>query len=85
MKDTEMPHSAKATKWSNMLTYISVLVIVGTEAYALAIALAWALGGYLELGSEITLVLYGLAFMAATAVMYKFAQMAYGVDESSSG
>jgi hypothetical protein len=36
---------------------------------------SWALGGYLELGSEITLVLYGLAF----------AQIAYGVDESSSG
>ena len=74
-----MPRAA--SKSSNMLTYISVLVIVGTEAYALAFALAWALGGYFELSDGITLFLYGIAFIAGTAVMYKFAGMAYGVDE----
>jgi hypothetical protein len=67
--------------WSSKLTYVSVLIIVGTEAYGIALALAWALGGYLELGQSITTVLYGIGFVIATGVMYQFARMSYGLDE----
>ena len=32
--------------WGNMLTYVSVLILVGTEVYGVAFATAWALGGF---------------------------------------
>jgi hypothetical protein len=46
---TNMPPQAhRPTNWSNMLTYISVLILVGTEIFGIALAGAWAIGGLFE-------------------------------------
>ena len=66
--------------WGNMLTYVSVLILVGTEVYGVALATAWALGGFFELGDAITNALYGIMAVFATYVMYVFGRKAYGVD-----
>jgi len=48
---TNMPSQARRpTNWSHMLTYISVLILVGTEIFDIAFARAWAIGGLFELG-----------------------------------
>jgi hypothetical protein len=39
------------------LTYISVLILVGTEIFGIALAGAWAIGGLFELGDTITMAL----------------------------
>jgi hypothetical protein len=84
--ETTVPNRApakhtRASGVSNMLTYVSVLIIVGTELYGIAFAFAWAIGGFFELGSTITNALYFFSFAAVTWAMYVFAKTAYGVDE----
>jgi hypothetical protein len=64
-----------------MLTYISVLILVGTEIYGVALAFAWAVAGYFEFPQFATIALYVISGAAATWVMYKFGQSAYGVDD----
>jgi hypothetical protein len=68
-----------------MLTYVSVLILVGTEVYGIALAAAWAVGGLFELGDTITNVLYAAAAVLATYSMYVFGRKAYGVDASLEG
>jgi hypothetical protein len=44
----------------NLVTVVSVLILIGTEVFGVALAGAWALGGLFELGPTITYVLMGL-------------------------
>lgn len=63
-----------------MVTYVSVLILVGAEVYGVALALAWALGGFFELGDTVTYALYAIAAAVASYVMLIFGRRAYGVD-----
>jgi threonine/homoserine efflux transporter RhtA len=68
---TNMPSQARRpTNWSNMLTYISVLILVGTEIFGIALAGAWAIGGLVELGDSTTMALYVLFGAGAVWAMY---------------
>lgn len=44
----------------NVLTVLSVMVLVGTEVFGAALAAGWALAGMLELGQEVGYALMGL-------------------------
>jgi hypothetical protein len=74
-----MPTTKRKT--SNMVTYVSVLILVGTEIYGVAFAFAWAIAGYLELPQSATIALYIVSGIAATWIMYQFGRSAYGVDD----
>jgi hypothetical protein len=79
---TNMPSQARRpTNWSNMLTYISVLILVGTEIFGIALAGAWAIGGLFELGDSVTMALYVISGAGAVWAMYVFGKRAYGVDD----
>jgi hypothetical protein len=68
---TNMPSQARRpTNWSHMLTYISVLILVGTEIFGIALAGAWAIGGLVELGDSTTMALYVLFGAGAVWAMY---------------
>ena len=71
---------ASRSKWRNLSTYVSILLLVGTEIYAIAIGAAWAMGGLFDLGNAITIGLYVLCIGTATWAMYAFARRAWGVD-----
>jgi uncharacterized membrane protein len=71
---------AGGSKWRNLSTYVSILLLVGTEIYAIAIGAAWAMGGMFDLGTAITIGLYVLCLGTATWAMYAFARRAWGVD-----
>ena len=66
--------------WRNLLTVISVTVLVGTEVLAAALAGGWALAGLLDQGP-----LVEYAFMAAFTVlglwgMTKFVRSALAIE-----
>ena len=44
--------------WPNLITAVSVMILIGTEVFAVAAGGAWALGGLYELGDTITNALY---------------------------
>jgi hypothetical protein len=44
----------------NLITIISVLILVGTEVFGVALAGGWAIAGLFELGPTVAYVLMGL-------------------------
>jgi len=56
--------------WTNLLTVVSVLILIGTEVFGVALAAGWALAGLFELGDTVGHVLMGLFSLAALYVVY---------------
>jgi uncharacterized membrane protein len=48
------------TNWRNLVTLISIMVLIGTEVFGVAIAAGWAIGGWLEMGAVVGYILMGL-------------------------
>ena len=46
--------------WRNLVTVLSVLILIGAEVFGLAVAAGWALAGLFELGDVISYVLMAL-------------------------
>jgi uncharacterized membrane protein len=46
--------------WRNLITVISVTILVGTEILGVALASGWAIAGLFELGDQVSYVLMGL-------------------------
>jgi hypothetical protein len=63
-----------------MVTYVSILILVGTEFYGVALAAAWAMAAFFGLGDTVTYGLYVLGAAAATYGIFLFARGIYGVD-----
>jgi membrane protein implicated in regulation of membrane protease activity len=64
----------------NLIVWLSVGVLVGTEVLGATFAAAWAIGGLLELPSAFQIALYAVALVAAVAVMVPFMRRAAQVD-----
>ena len=48
------------SNWRNLITIISVLILIGTEVFGVALAGGWALAGLFELGETAAYILMGL-------------------------
>jgi hypothetical protein len=55
--------------WTHVATIVSVMVLVGTEVFAAALAGGWALAGLLELGDVVGHALMAAFSLAALYVM----------------
>jgi hypothetical protein len=66
--------------WRNVIVWLSVGILIGTEVFAAALAAAWAAGGLMELGPALQYGLYAVAFAAAAAIMIPFMRRAALVD-----
>ena len=44
----------------NLITIVSVLILIGTEVFGVALSAGWAIAGLFELGDAIAYVLMGL-------------------------
>ncbi|HEX2553563.1 MAG TPA: hypothetical protein VHL98_07680 [Microvirga sp.] len=44
----------------NLITIVSVLILIGTEVFGVALAAGWAIAGLFELGPTMAYVLMGL-------------------------
>ncbi|MBD8908865.1 hypothetical protein [Methylorubrum zatmanii] len=55
----------------NLITILGLMVLVGTEVFAAAIAAGWALAGLLDLGDRVGHVLMGVFSLVAGWIMLK--------------
>src|SRR5215211_4354918 len=56
--------------WTNLLTIVSVLILIGTEVLGVALAAGWAIAGMFELGDTVGHVLMGLFSLLALYAVY---------------
>ena len=52
--------SSSRINWSNFVTVVSVLILVGAEVFGVALAGGWAIAGLFELGQTVGYVLMAL-------------------------
>lgn len=55
--------------WRNLITVVSVLILVGAEVLAVAAAAGWAVAGLFDLGDTVGRVLMGLFSLGGFYVM----------------
>ena len=64
----------------NLITIVSMMVLVGTEVFAVAIAAGWALAGIFELGDTVGHVLMALFSLCAAWVMLQLWRRATSIE-----
>lgn len=68
----------RPNNWRNLATIVSVMVLVGTEVFGVALAAGWALAGMLDLGETVGYVLMGvfsLCGLYAMALLWRRSTM----------
>ena len=60
MEMSSLAQERKGLNAGNLLTVVSVMILVGAEVFAVALAAGWAIAGLLELGDVIAYALMGL-------------------------
>lgn len=64
----------------NAVTILSMMVLVGTEVFAVAIAAGWALAGLFDLGDRVGHVLMGLFSLFAVWIMLQLWRRATSIE-----
>ncbi|MCJ2084108.1 hypothetical protein [Methylobacterium sp. J-090] len=64
----------------NLITIVSMMVLVGTEVFAVAIAAGWALAGIFELGDTVGHVLMAVFSLFAAWVMLQLWRRATSIE-----
>ncbi len=59
------------TNWRNLITIISIMILIGTEVFGVAIAAGWAIAGLFELGDIVGYVLMGLFSVFGAWILLK--------------
>jgi hypothetical protein len=59
MEQATVAHATR-TNWRNLITIISIMILIGTEVFGVAIAAGWAIAGMFELGDIVGYALMGL-------------------------
>ena len=60
---------AKSTNWRNVVTIVSIMILVGAEVFGVAIAAGWAIAGLFELGNLVGYALMGLFSLFAIYIL----------------
>ena len=60
---------ANGTNWRNLLTVVSIMILVGAEVFGVAISAGWAIAGLFELGDYVGYFLIGLFSLFALYVL----------------
>ena len=64
----------------NLVTIVSLMILVGTEVFAAAIAAGWALAGLLDLGDTAGHVLMGVFSLLAAWIMLQLWRRATSIE-----
>ncbi|GJE62082.1 hypothetical protein MPOCJGCO_4211 [Methylobacterium trifolii] len=64
----------------NLITILSMMVLVGTEVFAVAIAAGWALAGLFDLGDHVGHVLMGVFSLFAAWIMLQLWRRAVSIE-----
>ena len=60
---------ANDTNWRNLITVVSIMILVGAEVFGVAISAGWAIAGLFELGDIVGYILIGLFSLFALYVL----------------
>jgi hypothetical protein len=69
--------------WQNLLTVVSVLILIGTEVFGVAFAGGWAIAGLFELGDQVGYVLMALFSLGGAVAMVSLWRRAVQIDPIS--
>ena len=58
-----------STRTRNLVTIVSVMILVGTEVFGVALAAGWAIAGLFELGETVRYVLMAVFSLAGIYMM----------------
>ncbi len=58
-----------ANRTRNLVTIVSVMILVGTEVFGVAFAAGWAIAGLFELGQTVSYALMGLFSLGGLYLM----------------
>ncbi len=58
-----------STRTRNLVTIVSVMILVGTEVFGVALAAGWAIAGLFELGETVRYALMGLFCLVGLYLM----------------
>ncbi|WP_046861657.1 hypothetical protein [Microvirga massiliensis] len=72
--------SGQSIHWPQVITWVSLGILVGTEVVGMIFAAAWAVGGLMELGPTLQYALYAVALASSVAVMVPFMRHAARVE-----
>lgn len=64
----------------SLITILGLMVLVGTEVFAAAIAAGWALAGLFELGDRVGHVLMGVFSLGAAWILYHLWRRAISIE-----
>jgi len=67
-------------KFKNLLTLVSVGILVGTEFIGVAIAAGWAIAGLFQLGNTIALVLMAAFGLVSLYALFEFMKRAISLE-----
>ena len=74
-------HAKGSVNWINVLTIVSVAVLVGTELIGAAGAAGWAIGGLFQLGDLITHILEVALILCALFGLTRFLHAVVGHEQ----
>ena len=74
-------HAKGSVNWINVLTIVSVAVLVGTELVGAAGAAGWAIGGLFQLGDLITHILEVALILLAVFGLTRFLHAVVGHEQ----
>ncbi|ACA19221.1 putative exported protein of unknown function [Methylobacterium sp. 4-46] len=75
-----MPASSGSLSTRNLVTLLSIMVLVGTEVFGVAIAAGWAIAGLFELGDLVGHVLMGAFSLVALSIMVQLWRRASSIE-----
>jgi hypothetical protein len=74
MESSRLAAEQKGLRWDNLLTVVSVMILIGAEVFGVAIAAGWAIAGLFELGDNVgyaLMALFSLLGLYAMAVLWR--------------
>ena len=66
--------------WQNLLTVISVVILVGAEVFGVAFAAGWAIAGLFELGDAVGYGLMGLFSLLGLYILVMLGRRAVQIE-----
>ena len=80
METSTLAAEPNRLNWQNLLTVISVLILVGAEVFGVAFAAGWAIAGLFELGDAIGYVLMALFSLFGVYILVLLGRRALHVE-----
>ena len=74
-----------STRTRNLVTIVSVLILVGTEVFGVALAAGWAIAGLFELGDTVRYVLMAAFSLAGAYLMVELWRRCVRIEPISGG